>query len=108
MATLGDRSLAGMRIATPGERPLPLRLLLGVANFARRKPLGFVGLMIVLALIIMAIFAPHLAPYSANKIDLKHALNGPSPRHRLGTNGLCRDRHRFRHGISGDSVLRKV
>jgi peptide/nickel transport system permease protein len=91
MATLGDRSLAGMRIATPGERPLPLRLLLGVANFARRKPLGFVGLMIVLALIIMAIFAPHLAPYSANKIDLKHALNGPSPRHRLGTDATGRD-----------------
>jgi len=91
MATLGDRSLAGMRIATPGERPLPLRLLLGVANFARRKPLGFVGLVIVLALIIMAIFAPHLAPYSANKIDLKHALNGPSPRHRLGTDATGRD-----------------
>jgi len=47
--------------------------------------------MIVLALIIMAIFAPHLAPYSANKIDLKHALNGPSPRHRLGTDATGRD-----------------
>jgi peptide/nickel transport system permease protein len=91
MATLGDRSLAGMRIATPGERPLPLRLLLGVANFARRKPLGFVGLMIVLALIIMAIFAPHLAPYSPDKTDLKHHLAGSTPQHRLGTDATGRD-----------------
>jgi peptide/nickel transport system permease protein len=73
------------------ERRLPLRLLAWFARFARHKPLGFVGLLIVLTLVLMAIFAPQLAPYSPDKTDLKHHLAGSTAQHRLGTDATGRD-----------------
>jgi len=42
-------------------------------------------------IIIMALFAPILAPYSPNQIDLAHRLTKPSPNHFLGQDSLGRD-----------------
>jgi peptide/nickel transport system permease protein len=75
------------------ERPLPLRLIYGIAHFARKKPLGFVGAIVVLGLILVAIFADQLAPYSPTKLDLKAKFLGfnlSSP-HKLGTDQTGRD-----------------
>lgn len=42
-------------------------------------------------IIIMALFAPILAPYSPNQIDLAHRLTKPSSTHFLGQDSLGRD-----------------
>jgi peptide/nickel transport system permease protein len=76
---------------SPSDRPLPLRMVYGLGRFARRKPLGFVGLLMVLTLIVMALFAGQIAPYAPNKIDLRHHLEGPSSAHWLGTDAIGRD-----------------
>jgi peptide/nickel transport system permease protein len=73
------------------EPPLPLRLLAGIGGFARKKPLGFFGLLIVLALVLIAVFAKQIAPYSPDKTDLRHHLAGLSSTHRLGTDNIGRD-----------------
>lgn len=73
------------------ERPLPLRPVFWLLRFARQKPLGFVGMVMVLSLIFMALFADQLATYPANKLDLKHRLEGPSARHWLGTDATGKD-----------------
>jgi peptide/nickel transport system permease protein len=73
------------------ERPAPLRWLLALATFARRKPLGFIGLLIVAALIVMAVFAPQIATHNPNQIDLRHRLEGPSSQHWLGTDNTGKD-----------------
>lgn len=55
------------------------------------KPLGLVGLIIVLVLLFTGIFADALAPFPMNKIDLLHTLASPSALHPLGTDNLGRD-----------------
>jgi peptide/nickel transport system permease protein len=49
------------------------------------------GLIIILVLIVIAIFAPLLAPYEPNNVDLGQALQNPSPEHLLGTDNFGRD-----------------
>ena len=50
-----------------------------------------IGLIIILATVIAAIFAPQLAPYDPYKTNLKEALANPSGEHLLGTDALGRD-----------------
>ena len=49
------------------------------------------GIVIILLLISMAIFAPLLAPYNPNTQDLYKVLTGPSADHWLGTDNVGRD-----------------
>jgi len=49
------------------------------------------GVVIILIFIIVAIFAPFLAPYDPYMPDLKDRLSQPSPTHLLGTDSLGRD-----------------
>jgi peptide/nickel transport system permease protein len=53
--------------------------------------INIVGLVIIVAFIIVAIFAPVIAPYDPNKQDLKALLEQPSTEHPLGTDELGRD-----------------
>jgi peptide/nickel transport system permease protein len=64
-----------------------LALLRAVA----RHRLAVVGLVIIAALIVVAIFAPVLAPYNPNQQDLYRVLAPPSRIHLLGTDNLGRD-----------------
>jgi peptide/nickel transport system permease protein/oligopeptide transport system permease protein len=50
-----------------------------------------IGLVIIVALITVAIFAPVLTPYDPYKPDLLHTLSAPSRAHPLGTDPLGRD-----------------
>lgn len=59
-------------------------------RLVREKPLGTVGLVIVLALLLTGIFADYLAPYPMGKISWD-VLQGPSSQHLLGTDNLGRD-----------------
>ena len=67
------------------------RAYAGWSNFAKNR-LAMVGLLIVFALVLVAIFADQLAPYSATVGDLANArLLSPSRAHWLGTDDQGRD-----------------
>lgn len=57
----------------------------------RRNRLAVSGLILVLGLFAVSIFAPWLAPYDPGQIDLDAALLPPNPQHWLGTDALGRD-----------------
>lgn len=56
-----------------------------------RRPLGALGFVIVLAFMLMVIFAPLLAPYGYAEQDIPSMLQGPSGSHLLGTDHVGRD-----------------
>ena len=76
------------RIQVPVVRTHPLAVLW---RFARNKPLGAVGGIIVLVLILTALFASQIAPYAYDAGKGADRLQGPSLRHLLGTDNLGRD-----------------
>lgn len=55
------------------------------------RKLAVVGLVLIAFLIITAIFAPWIAPYPPNDIDMAQTLAKPSAEHWLGTDNLGRD-----------------
>ena len=55
------------------------------------EPLGIIGGLIVLAFVLMAVFAPWLAPHDPLKIDVMHKFSGPSLERWAGTDQLGRD-----------------
>lgn len=57
----------------------------------RRNRLGLVGAFIVLVLVLMAVFAPLLAPYDPARQDLRSRRNPPSAQHLLGADEFGRD-----------------
>ena len=57
----------------------------------KEQPLGTIGGIIVLILIVVAIFADDLAPYGYGKAHLRDRLQGASARYLLGTDQLGRD-----------------
>jgi len=57
----------------------------------KRNRMAMSGLALVLGLFVVSVFAPWLAPYDPNSINLKQVLMPPSPDHYLGTDTLGRD-----------------
>ena len=55
------------------------------------NPLAIAGLCIISIILLMAIFAPMIAPYDPDAIDVKAILLHPSTIHIMGTDGLGRD-----------------
>lgn len=55
------------------------------------NPLGTLGLLLVLTMLVTGIFAPFIAPYDYTAQDIPHRLQGPSPQYPLGTDHLGRD-----------------
>jgi peptide/nickel transport system permease protein len=62
-----------------------------VARVFLRRKISAIGLVIILLMIIMAIFAPLLAPYDPFEIDVTSFLQSPSSQHWLGTDSVGRD-----------------
>ena len=69
----------------------PARALRGVGRFARRKPLGALGALIVVAMLVMAAFAERIAPYDYDETVRGARMKPPSAAHWLGTDNLSRD-----------------
>jgi peptide/nickel transport system permease protein len=55
------------------------------------RPLPVIGFVIIVLIVLMAIFAPLLAPYPPNTMDIMNKLEPPNAKHLLGTDTLGRD-----------------
>lgn len=62
-----------------------------LARTLARNPLAMVGLAIIVMLLLVAAFAPWLAPYSPIQGELANRLQPPSAAHWMGTDELGRD-----------------
>ena len=62
-----------------------------VIRLVREKPLGTVGGVLVILLILTGIFADVLTPYARDEINLIDRLQSPSFKHLMGTDELGRD-----------------
>ena len=60
-------------------------------DFCRRKPLGMIGLAIVLAFALAGIFADWIAPFDPEENDFSSMMVAPSFLHFLGTDQFGRD-----------------
>ena len=78
--------------AADDEAARPRRSLWGDvwARLRRNRP-AMLGLVVVLLMYLTAIFAPVIAPYEYDKIDLENVRAGPSLDHLMGTDELGRD-----------------
>ena len=56
-----------------------------------RRPLAVAGLIIVVGMLLVALFAPQLAPYDPTKPDFMAILQAPSSQYLLGTDEVGRD-----------------
>jgi peptide/nickel transport system permease protein len=84
--TLAVEALPGLRRRAPERRGL--RHL--ARRFARNR-LALVGFLIFVGIVVLAVFAPWIAPASPIKTDFTAYLQPPGPRHLLGTDELGRD-----------------
>ena len=89
-----------MAVITPTTAPadddtealLRQHTLLGRAiNFARRKPLGTIGLVIVVVFALAGIFAGWIAPFDPEENDFASMMMAPGLDHVLGTDQFGRD-----------------
>ena len=60
-------------------------------RLVKEKPLGTLGGVIVLIMLLTGIFADVIAPYGYNEHNLKDRMDAPSGEHFLGTDSLGRD-----------------
>ncbi|WP_435066430.1 ABC transporter permease [Haloplanus sp. C73] len=70
------------------------RLVAGATKgwrIVRSNPLSTVGFAIVMGLVVVAIFAPVIAPYEPSSQDLGNTLASPSADHPMGTDSTGRD-----------------
>lgn len=58
---------------------------------ALANPLAKAGALIILAVFVLAMLAPYIAPYDPDNINVKAILLAPSAQHWMGTDGLGRD-----------------
>ena len=64
---------------------------ISLPRLARRNPLAAIGVALVILFIILAIFAPWVAPQDPARIDLPSRLSPPSSSHWCGTDEIGRD-----------------
>lgn len=77
---------------TPDDAPrAPSSVLRETATALVRHRVACAGLVILLGLTVMAVFAPVLAPCDPNEQDLYQVLQGPTRQHLLGTDDVGRD-----------------
>ena len=69
---------------------MPMRRNRALIRFKRHKP-ALIGMTFVIMLVIVAIFAPIIAPYDPNKVSILDSKNPPSREHSLGNDDVGRD-----------------
>ena len=84
----------GLERTAPVARPTPVKLpgwLRTVLWFARRKPLGASGALIILIMSLVGIFANQIAPYDPLETNYQLLLQPPNRDFWLGTDAFGRD-----------------
>jgi peptide/nickel transport system permease protein len=71
----------------PGSLGRAFNIFLGLVT----TPIGAIGVLLVAVIVLTALFAPYLAPYSPTAINVRERLADPSLAHWLGTDQLGRD-----------------
>ncbi len=56
-----------------------------------RNKMAILGMIIIIGLLLIAVFAPLIAPYKYDEMDVMNMLKGPSSTHLFGTDQLGRD-----------------
>src|SRR5688572_14384653 len=85
VAVAGERD-AGLGVGVHGESPVRLTL-----RELARNPGAMLGAVILLAIVLMALFAPVLAPYDPIALAPAESSRAPSAGHWMGTDVLGRD-----------------
>jgi peptide/nickel transport system permease protein len=75
----------------PKSRPAQAAPAQRLAHAARLNPLATAGAVLVTVFVVLAIFAPLIAPHDPAQISLPNRLASPSAAHWLGTDELGRD-----------------
>jgi len=88
---VGDAAQTPAAAGGPRERGGGSGLAHFLVRLWREKPLGTAGGVVVLALILVAIFADVLAPYPFDAVNLRALLQPPAAEHLMGTDQLGRD-----------------
>jgi peptide/nickel transport system permease protein len=88
-----ERATGRPELPTPRSSPVKklLRAFRIGSALALAKPLGTLGGMLILLLVLTALFAPALAPYDPLQITSADRLQPPSLRYPLGTDDFGRD-----------------
>jgi peptide/nickel transport system permease protein len=73
------------------QRSWPGRVWRALLSFARAKPLGAFGACVLLAMVLMAIFARQIEPFNPVATNQRQALQSPSGAHIAGTDQFGRD-----------------
>lgn len=80
---------ASLGVTVPSFGALPaIRAFLKALS---RKPLGVLGAVLVLFVLVVGVLAPVIAPHSPTEIHVSIRLMAPTPSHPLGTDALGRD-----------------
>ena len=79
--------------AAAADSPAPRQARSAAQAWRRltRQPATLFGLLVVVALVVCAVFAPLIAPYAPEATDFDAAMSGPTAAHPLGTDDLGRD-----------------
>jgi peptide/nickel transport system permease protein len=86
-----NRTAPAKPVLERGKVDRARRIAMAVLRFFRRKPLGAIGAVIVLAMLLMAVFAERMAPYAYDETIRGARMKPPSATHWLGTDNLSRD-----------------
>jgi peptide/nickel transport system permease protein len=81
----------GISISSVNEAPPRVNELRRFLRVFLGRPLVVFGMVVILAFVVIAIFAPQIAPYDPLKTNLSEALQQPNAHHLLGTDSTGRD-----------------
>jgi peptide/nickel transport system permease protein len=92
-------SVAGLELTRPASATARASAWSTVARFARKKPLGAAGGLLMLLMVVAAVFAEPLSTHDPIATDAAHTLARPGADHWLGSDHLGRDIYtRIVHG----------
>ena len=91
MSSITVTEATGGRFAGRNEAGWVRQTVSGIGHFVRSSPMGAVAALVWITLILMAIFAPQLAPYDPQEADYGAIRQAPSAVHLLGADDLGRD-----------------